>query len=79
MGKSGNKNSGGIMKVKKWSDYKNPDKKCKYPFSQCGVGYCWGYANLYDKAKNKKELKKQAKIYCKTCDFINSEVGDNGL
>lgn len=31
-----------------YDKYRNDDKRCHYPFEQCGVGYCWGYATMVD-------------------------------
>lgn len=28
--------------------YRNPDKKCTYPFEPCSLGYCWGWAHYID-------------------------------
>ena len=55
------------MKSTKFSDYKNPDKRCSYPFTPEALGYCWGYAGLWDKAKNAKELKRKALKFCPDC------------
>jgi len=57
------------MKPKSYEDYKNKDKRCKYPFEPCGVGYCWGYASLFDESKNMEELKEKLKTYCIKCEF----------
>jgi hypothetical protein len=44
--------------------YKNPDKRCTYPFEPSLLGYCWGYATKVD------EGKKMATIVCaKRCEF----------
>jgi len=50
-----------------YKKYKNPDSRCKYPFTNDPFGYCWGFALNVDKKATKEEIKK----YCnKTpCEF----------
>ena len=57
------------MKPKSVQDYKNPDKRCRYPFTLNWLGYCWGYGERFDRAKNKKELLKLLKNYCPGCEY----------
>jgi hypothetical protein len=35
-----------------FAKYKNPDKRCTYPFEDNFVGYCWSYANAVDKRED---------------------------
>jgi len=30
------------------NSYKNPDKRCTYPFTCDPLGYCWAYAHHVD-------------------------------
>ena len=32
----------------RFSKYKNPDKRCTYPFEPMSIGYCWGWASFVD-------------------------------
>jgi hypothetical protein len=49
------------MKAKKkaptgWEKYRNPDKRCAYPWGPGGAGYCWSFANHVDGDKKFKDL-----------------------
>ena len=45
--------------------YKNPDPRCKYPFTPDPVGYCWSYANYIDGAKDFEDMSKR----CPDCEY----------
>jgi hypothetical protein len=45
--------------------YRNPDKRCTYPFSDCAVGYCWSYAHYVDGNPAFKDIEK----ICNRCEF----------
>ena len=38
---------GGPEKKMFWL-YRNPDRRCTYPFEPNALGYCWSYANFVD-------------------------------
>lgn len=47
--------------------YKNPDKRCKYPYVENDLlDYCWSYALVANKKMSKHELKQE----CKHCDYF---------
>ena len=58
----GTQRGGGVMeKESPYDKYRNPDPRCRYPFTPDPVGYCWSYAHHVDGTK--KELT------CDTCEF----------
>jgi len=44
--------------------YKNPDKRCNFPFEDNAFGYCWSYACHVD---GEQEFEDMEKI-CKGCE-----------
>ena len=44
--------------------YKNPDSRCRYPFTPDPIGYCWSYANHVDGTKGFEDMDK----ICPGCD-----------
>ncbi len=47
-----------------WDKYRNPDPRCRYPFTPEPLGYCWSYANHVDGTKGFEDM---ARI-CPECD-----------
>ncbi len=70
--------------IKRLKSYRNPDKRCKYPWQLGNLGYCWGYANWLDiKNKDKGILGEYSKFesymeLCKDCEYWNNGGNDNG-
>ena len=51
-------------------DYKNLDKRCKYPFVKNDfLDYCWSYALMVDGIIQPQKLKD----ICVTCEFFKGE------
>lgn len=48
-----------------YKKYRNPDKRCKYPFTAEPLGYCWSYANHVDGDEKFQDME----AICKTCDL----------
>ena len=48
--------------IKRLKKYKNNDPRCHFPWTLDSLGYCWGYACLYDKKNNYIE-------FCKDCKY----------
>ena len=57
--------------IKKINSYKNPDKRCSYPFTCDPLGYCWSYAHYVDGNEKFKNIKN----ICKNCEFWNVKGG----
>ncbi len=55
--------------VKKVKSYRNPDKRCSYPFICAPMGYCWAYANHVDKTPKFEDMSK----ICPGCEFWEIE------
>lgn len=45
--------------IRKVKSYKNPDKRCKYPWELSPLGYCWGYATEKDKRTKQENIIKR--------------------
>jgi len=45
--------------------YRNPDPRCKYPFTPDPLNYCWGYAEKVDEGASKKEIEQ----FCEGCEY----------
>jgi len=61
-------------KVVHFLKYKNLSKTCKYPFENCGVGYCWGFAKYVDGVESGEEIRNVSdwmRSHCKKCEFYN--------
>lgn len=51
--------------------YKNPDKRCHYPFEPNVFGYCWMYSSYIDNGAKfliPRELNSMEEI-CHSCEF----------
>ena len=55
--------------------YRNPDKRCTYPFSPDPLGYCWSYAEYVDGNSGKKTSDDMKKI-CRGCECWNASKMD---
>jgi len=62
--------------------YRNPDRRCNYPFDPSPLGYCWSFASYIDGGEKwlkqrsdieKKEFKTMEDI-CRGCDRWNEKV-----
>ena len=51
--------------------YKNPDKRCTYPFTCDPLGYCWSYANYVDGDERFKDIE----AICKNCEMWKPTQG----
>lgn len=51
----------------RFEKYRNPDRRCTYPFEPCAAGYCWGYANFVD--GNKPWADRPMEKNCQRCDM----------
>ena len=51
--------------------YKNPDKRCKYPFTCDPLGYCWSYAHHVDGTPSFENMDS----ICPSCELWNNETG----
>ena len=49
----------------KINSYRNPDKRCTYPFTCDPVGYCWSYATHVDGNEKYKDIES----ICKGCEM----------
>jgi len=49
----------------KINSYRNPDKRCSYPFTCGPLGYCWSYANHVDKTSKFENME----TICKKCEY----------
>ena len=45
--------------------YRNPDKRCVYPFEPNPVGYCWAYAHHVDGTERFEDMGK----ICPSCEY----------
>jgi len=54
------------MKKISLKKYKNPSRKCQYPFELNLLGYCWSYANYVDGDQRFKNIKE----ICRTCEMF---------
>ncbi len=61
------------MKKSPYLKYRNPDKRCQYPWTNGPVGYCWLYAGKVDEKATKKEIEK----FCSKCDMWKKEQQKN--
>jgi hypothetical protein len=52
--------------------YKNPDKRCTYPFADNALGYCWSYACYVDGERAFEYIEK----ICKGCEYWNGKKGE---
>ena len=50
--------------AKSWEVYRNPDKRCTYPWSPGKFGYCWSFALHVDGVHSSEHM---AKI-CPGCE-----------
>lgn len=48
--------------------YKNPDPRCRYPFTDSPLGYCWGWASYVDGKESFAGFKDMA--LCHDCEFF---------
>ena len=55
--------------------YRNPDKRCTYPFTPDPLGYCWSYANHVDGTERFEDMDK----ICPGCEFWNVEAAVRGM
>ena len=54
-----------------YEKYRNPDKRCSYPWSDDAMGYCWTYAGKVD------EIEEINMDYnCKGCEYFIKEASD---
>jgi len=51
--------------------YRNPDRRCSYPWTPDRLGYCWGYASLWGRSATQVEVE----AYCSEgpCEFWMAE------
>ena len=54
---------------KPYLKYKNPDKRCKFPFFPESIGYCWSFAEHVDYKTSKEEMIKK----CEKCEYWKPE------
>jgi len=52
--------------------YRNPDKRCGYPFSPDPCGYCWSFAHHVDGTKGYEDMEK----ICHGCDLFTPNTGE---
>ena len=57
----------------KENKYKNPDKRCTYPYDKSPVGYCWAYANHIDRIKGFSDIGKK----CKKCEYFEALIEED--
>ena len=50
--------------IKRLKSYKNPDKRCHYPWQLGNLGYCWGFASMVD-----DKLTKNYRGFCRDCKY----------
>ena len=50
--------------------YRNPDKRCGYPFTPDPAGYCWSYANHVDGKVGFEDMES----ICEGCDRFEPSV-----
>ena len=55
MGAYGNTQAECEVKI---NGYKNPDKRCDYPFTCGPLGYCWSFAHHIDGTKGYEDMDK---------------------
>lgn len=51
------------------NSYKNPDKRCTYPFTCEVLGYCWSFAHHIDKTPGYENIE----AICKGCEYWKEE------
>ena len=52
-------------KLKSYKKYKNPDKRCSYPFTNDVLGYCYGFAGWLDDTKKVITMQQ----LCNGCEY----------
>jgi len=58
-----------------YKKYKNPDSRCKYPFTNDPLGYCWGFANKVDEKASKEEIKKMCSKRVEKISNVSKSLG----
>ena len=56
---------------KDFMKYRNPDQRCRYPFTPDPVGYCWGYALHIDGTPGYEDMGS----HCPQCEFWKERQG----
>lgn len=60
-----------MAKKPDYNKFKNPDKRCTYPFTPDIAGYCWSYAHHIDGTKGWENIEN----ICLKCEYWKENNG----